>query len=136
MDKEILVNSFYLELWNNGNFDVIPNILHKRITLRGGSGVHTRGVQEFEEYYAHLKKAYPDLKYQIEEILVEGDKAAVKLRCSGTHKGVVFEIQPTFDKINYEEVVICTFEHNGIADVWMLGEKYTMIMQGNSEARL
>ncbi|HIA36539.1 MAG TPA: hypothetical protein EYN89_07325, partial [Flavobacteriales bacterium] len=88
-----------------GNFDIIPNILHKRITLRGASGVHTSGGQEFEEYYAHLKKAYPDLQYQIEEILVEGNKAAVKLSYSGTHKGVVFEIQPTFNKINYQDLL-------------------------------
>ena len=136
MDKEILVNRFYLELWNKGNFDIVPDILHKTITLRGSSGVHTSGVQEFEEYYALLKKAYPDLQYQIEEILVVGDKAAVKLRYSGTHKGVVFEIQPTFNKINYQEIVICTFEHDGIADVWMLGEKYAMIKQSTSEVRL
>ena len=136
MNKELLIKSFYLELWNKGNFDIVSNILLEKITLRDSLGIHTRGLNEFQEYYNQLIKAFPDLHFQIEDVLVEGNKAAVKLRYSGTHKGQVFEIQPTFNEINNQEVVICTFEHDGIADIWMLGDKYAIIKQGRSEASL
>ncbi len=63
------------------------------------------------DYVAHMRIAYPDGKYTIEDILAEGDKVAVRVTFTGTYMG-----QPASDwtppdnkRYQYEECAIFTF---------------------------
>jgi predicted ester cyclase len=45
------------------------------------------GPEPVLQYRAMLHKAFPDLRIEIEDILAEGDRVAVRARWTGTHRG-------------------------------------------------
>lgn len=51
--------------------------------------------QTFNEYF----NAFPDMKFEIEQILSSGDHVVVRYRSTGTHKGEFKGIAPTNRKI-------------------------------------
>ena len=58
----------------------------------GGVG-HIHGVAElvapegYREWFGNLFRAVPDMEFQVDEIVAEGDKAAVRWRARGTFTG-------------------------------------------------
>jgi steroid delta-isomerase-like uncharacterized protein len=47
------------------------------------------GPEPVLQYGAMLHKAFPDLRIEIEDIVAEGDRVAVRARWTGTHRGVL-----------------------------------------------
>ena len=45
------------------------------------------GPESALQYRAMLHKAFPDLRVEIEDIVAEGDRVAVRARWTGTHRG-------------------------------------------------
>jgi uncharacterized protein (TIGR02246 family) len=57
------------------------------------------GRAEIERIYRVWFTAFPDLSFTTESLLVDGDRAAVVCRVSGTHTGEFFGTQPTGRRI-------------------------------------
>lgn len=45
-----------------------------------------------------MRNAFSDIQWKTDEMVVEGDKAAVRYTCTGTHDGNFFGIEPTGKK--------------------------------------
>jgi steroid delta-isomerase-like uncharacterized protein len=57
------------------------------------------GRAEIERIYRLWFTAFPDLTFATEELLVEGDRAALVCRVTGTHAGEFFSTPPTGRRI-------------------------------------
>jgi len=124
-----LIETWYHEMWNNWNKDVMPEILDDKITFRGSLGKEKNGFEGLSEYIDFIRKAFPDFQNEIELIITEGNKSFAKLKYCGTHKGEVFGIKPTNKKIEYFGSAIFSFDNGKILDVWVLGDIYGLIKQ-------
>lgn len=76
----------------------------------------------FCDYAKMLFSAFPNLYHVIEDIVIEGDKAAVRLVYTGTHSGKLFGFEPTGKRIRYSGACFFTFENEKIVDAWVLGD--------------
>jgi predicted ester cyclase len=65
-----------------------------------------QGPDEFIDTIKNLRSAFPDLHYEEDEIISQGDKVIFIGTVTGTHKGNFFFIPPTGNKISYEAVHI------------------------------
>ena len=50
-----------------------------------------------------FRTAFPDLKLTVEDTIAEGDKVAVRVVTSGTHKGELMGIPPTGQTVTFNE---------------------------------
>ena len=57
------------------------------------------GRHEIERIYRLWLTAFPDLSFTIEDLLVDGDRAVVLCRVTGTHTGEFFGTAPTGRRI-------------------------------------
>jgi predicted ester cyclase len=127
--NRLLIERFYLEMWNRFNKTIIPDILTDDLRFRGSLGQSKTGQAEFGEYVDFIQRAFPDFSNVIEEIISEGDKSFAKLAYSGTHRGEVFGIAPTGRFIRYAGAAVFTFRGDRIAEVWVLGDIHGLISQ-------
>lgn len=75
-------------------------------------------------------KAFPDLRFTVEDIIVEGDKACVRSTLTGTHEGDLSGVPPTHRKVEVEAIDIIRVDDEGRAlEHWGVSNELGMMQQ-------
>ena len=77
------VRRIYDDALNTGKLEVLAQIVTDDYVGPDGS----RGAGAFTERLAKLRAAFPDIHYTIDDLLVDGDRVAVRWTWEGTHLG-------------------------------------------------
>lgn len=103
----------YIRACNERRFSCLPDFVADDVRGTDGSGIDAwvRGLQE-------VVQAFPDFRWEVQEILVAGEKLAVRLHDSGTHHGAYRDIEATGRRIEVQELVIYRLEEGRIAECW------------------
>lgn len=117
-----IIEEYYEVLWNEKKLDQANKFLRPSITFRGSLGMRVEGINGFCDYAKMLFGAFPNLYHVIEDVVVEGDKAAVRVVYTGTHTGKLFGFEPTGNRIRYSGASFFKFENEKIVDAWVLGD--------------
>ena len=124
-----LVKRYYDELWNQQNREMIDVLLDDDITFRGTLNIETQGKKEFEGYMTNILTAIPNLYHGIEMMVEENGVIAVRAVYNGTHKGKLFDYEPTNNRIKYNGASFFRFKDGKIANIWVLGDLITLYEQ-------
>ncbi len=113
VEEENIKNVYLWEnMWNEGNLDIVEQILPPTYVqhLRGKSNDWS---QDFvKNVISDWRKAYPDLKVKVEDIVAERDKVAFWSTWTGTH-------QKTGNKIEFSETFINRYENGKVVESWI-----------------
>ena len=87
---------------NKGNYDFLDELLAPDFTSYGGAGFKDlHGPAEFKELTMTFLTSFPDLWFQVDEIIGEGDDVLVSGTLSGTHKGDFYGMAATGNKVSW-----------------------------------
>ena len=85
------------------------------------------GVMEFFRLYV---AAFPDLRFNVEDVLPSGDKVVVRARATGTHQGDFMGMPPTGRSMDVPLIDIIRFGDDGLAhEHWGVFDAMTMMQQ-------
>jgi steroid delta-isomerase-like uncharacterized protein len=84
-----------------------------------------------KEFLAPFTKAFPDLRRNIVDMVAEGDKVAVRLNVTGTHKGEFQGIPPTptGKKLSLDEMGFITIINGKITEGWISADTMRLMQQ-------
>jgi steroid delta-isomerase-like uncharacterized protein len=88
----------FFEAWNNGKEAAMAAIDESNagdVVFHLGIGRDVHGLKELREVMSELFSAVPDLHLTIDDMMVEGDKVAIRYTLTGTFKGEFAGIPPT-----------------------------------------
>ena len=128
-DHKKMVRRFYEELWNKWNYGIIGEILTPDVGFHGSLGLQKNGHQGFIDYAQMVRAAFPDFTNSVEELIAEGDKVAACLTYRGTHRGEIFDIEPTGRSIRYIGTAIFVLRDGLIGNAWVLGDRLELLQQ-------
>lgn len=128
-DHKKMVRRFYEELWNKWNYGIIGEFLTPDVGFHGSLGLQKNGHQGFIDYAQMVRAAFPDFTNSVEELIAEGDKVAACLTYRGTHRGEIFDIEPTGRSIRYIGTAIFVFRDGLIGNAWVLGDRLELLQQ-------
>jgi predicted ester cyclase len=120
-DLKALVRGFFEEA-SKGKavaFAAIDKLLVADYIEHGGSGEPTRGIVNYKQSMSGFYGAVPDVHVTINDMVVEGDKVAVRFTLSGTHKGEFMGAPPTGKKVMIEEIGIIRIVGGKFVESWM-----------------
>lgn len=86
--------------------------------IHGGTGEEIHGLNNWKQHYSELLDAIPDLHLIIDDMVVEGDKVAVRWTITGTHRGVLRGIPPTNKKVKTWGIQIYRFAGGRLMEIW------------------
>lgn len=113
-DIKALASELYESVWSQGNASKLDELFEPDYTgyvpLVGT--VDREGAKEALRFY---RSAFPDLKIEIRELLVEGDKAAVRWTSTGTHQGELLGVPPTGKKLSVDGLTLFECRNGKIA---------------------
>jgi predicted ester cyclase len=78
---------------------VIDECYAANCVVHGASGAVFHGLKDFKQYISEFYNALPDFHFTIDDMVVEGDKVAIRETVTGTHEGAFMGIAPTNKKI-------------------------------------
>jgi predicted ester cyclase/2-polyprenyl-3-methyl-5-hydroxy-6-metoxy-1,4-benzoquinol methylase len=68
------------------------------------------GMASLRQHFPAFKAAFPDIKAELQQTLVDGDRVAMHWMFSGTHSGSLFGIPPTGKTVRMQNVGIARVE--------------------------
>jgi steroid delta-isomerase-like uncharacterized protein len=122
MTARQLVHRFYTDAWNAWDDDAVDKLLAHDFVFRGSLGDEVGGRDGWRRYRDKIRAAVPDFHNQIVELVVEGDRAAARLRYSGHHEGELLGARGVGNRIEYSGAAFFRVRGGLLADAWVLGD--------------
>jgi steroid delta-isomerase-like uncharacterized protein len=117
--NKVLVRRFYDEVWARGNFDVADELFadeYERHDFRESEP--TPGPEGQKRIAADFRAAFPDLTWEIDFILADGDFVAGRWTAMGTHLGVWAGVEPTGRPMQFSGINVFRFADGKVVEIW------------------
>ena len=93
------------------------------------SGMPRMDWNGHKQLLATITRAFPDLHHNIKDMVAEGDKVAVRLNVTGTHKGEFRSIPPSGRKLSLDEMAFLTILDGRITEGWVTSDTMSFMQQ-------
>jgi steroid delta-isomerase-like uncharacterized protein len=129
-----IIKRFVEELWNARRLDIADQIFSEDCMthqLRSGALAEParRGPQAMKEHVSGWLTSFPDLRFNIEQMIAERDRVVSQLVMEGTHQGTWMGISPTGKRLQIRMIVIHRIADSKIAEDWVLVESLGLFQQ-------
>ena len=126
-DNRAVFHRFYAALGTNDEATIdraIEEAIDPDVTLHTPLPTDATGAEALRQGLASLRRAFPDLRLDVQDVLAERDKLVARTAVSGTHRGEHFGVAPTGRPFAIEEIMVFRFrdgrvvEIHGVVDVF------------------
>lgn len=104
--NETLIRAYYDELFGKGRVELIPELLAEDYVNHSPSPGLPPGRAGVAVVVAALREGLPDLRYEIQDLVVSEDAVAARTLLTGTHAGPLFGIAPTGRRVAVQQIAI------------------------------
>lgn len=102
------------EVWNGRRLDLIEELYAPSYVADYRPFAPLReGNDAVREMVERAYSTFPDYHEELLAVLIDGDRAAVHLRITGTQEGAWGPLPPTGRRVDFEEMLLLTFGPDG-----------------------
>jgi steroid delta-isomerase-like uncharacterized protein len=117
-----LVTRFYERLWNSWDDAEVDLVLGSDFVFRGSLGQTTRGRDGWRRYRDDVRASAPDFHNEVVDLVTADDRAAARLRYTGTHLGLLLGVPPTGRRFEYCGAAFFAIRGGYLVSAWVLGD--------------
>ena len=120
-ENKVLSRRIFEEAASQGNFAVIDEAIASTFVYRASALPDTQGPAGLKEFFTGHRRAFPDIRYTIEEVVAEGEKVVVHWTITGTNQGDLRGNPPTGKPVKVPGITIFRFANGHIVEgkaVW------------------
>jgi predicted ester cyclase len=120
--NKALVRRFYKDVYVGWNFALVDEVVSPEFTSHDWPDNGPTGPQAFRDYYAAIRSAVPDARYEVDDLIAEGDRVVVRWRLLGTHEGDFRGIAPTGRPITLKGIAIYRVDAGKLMERWVVSD--------------
>jgi predicted ester cyclase len=128
-DTRKMIERIPLEILNNSNFGLIDEIYSPTYVEHTPQPGVPPTREGFKQTVVELKKAFPDLRYTIEDAIESGDRIIHRLTANGTMKGDFAGMRATGKNATWTEIHIGKVVNGRLTEHWGLVDQLGMLVQ-------
>ena len=118
------------EIWDQQNLGVIDDLVADDFVGRDPSRPEpVRGPEGVREVVEILFSAFPDTQVDLEGVVAEGDRIAMRITASGTHEGEFMGIEPTGEEMEVSVMTFQRIEDGKAVEEWQTVDTLGMLQQ-------
>lgn len=117
-DTKAVVRRFYQEVLNERKVDVLDQIAAEDYVEHDPFPGQGNGRADLKARVAGFHKAFNPLRFNVEDVIAEGDKVVVRWTNAGTDSGGFMGIPPTGRKFGIAGIDIHVVRDGRIAEHW------------------
>ncbi|MBR8743530.1 ester cyclase [Nocardiopsis sp. MG754419] len=110
-----LIERVWVQAWNLGDVDALDD-LHTPGYLRRSAESRPQDLDAFKASILATRAAFPDLTTTVDEIVLEGERAAIRWHSIGTHQGGLLGVPATNRSVRVGGATFAHFEDGRIAE--------------------
>lgn len=118
-ENKALVRRFYAKVWDEGDVSVAYEVFageYVRHDLRPSQALPGPAGQA--KIAEDFRRAFPDLRFEVDFVLGEADLVAARWTATGTHTGPLGSLEPTGNKATFSGVNIFRFVDGKVVEIW------------------
>jgi predicted ester cyclase len=129
-----LVRRLYKEIYVDWNMVLVDELVSPQFISHDWPKGSPTGPEGFRNFYSAIRSALPDARYEVDDLIAEGDKVVVRWRLLGTHKGAFGGIAPTGRSIALKGIAIYRVEGGKLIERWVVTDLHGLLeeIQGSS----
>lgn len=120
---------FVEDAWNKGDLRLSDKMFAPGVVLHFRATARALSPEAGTAIVNNWRTGFPDFHFRLEEMIVEGNKVALRIPFTGTHLGTFWGLEPTGKKIEVTETLILRIEDGKIAEMWEDYDEYGMRIQ-------
>jgi len=132
MNKSLIENLYY-EVWNKGNFKILRNIITNNYVIQSDPGDSWEGKTlnriEYEQRVLYTRTAFPDIKFELHQLVHEEIFIAVRWSANGTQRGSLKGIPATNNKLHFNGQTFYEMEEGLLSGHWQVIDRLGFIEQ-------
>ena len=134
--NKALYRHFLEEVFNNGKIDKVNQFLSQSYVLHDPPPGTPPGPEAVKQVVTMFRKAFPDLKIAIEELVAEGDKVCARATTRGTHKGTFFGVPATGKAVTMSGLTMVRIVDGRIIESWVKNDVGSLMRQIGGDDKL
>jgi steroid delta-isomerase-like uncharacterized protein len=128
-DHKATIGKLYEEAVNGRNMDVIDEFVKEDVIENEEFPGIASGREGVKQFFRMMVEAFPDLRFDVQDVIAEGDRVAARCVMTGTHQGQFMDIPATGKKVTVHLIDIFRFEGGKLAEHWGVTDQVSMLQQ-------
>lgn len=118
-EKKALVSRIATDIWNQGDLDVVDEVMVADASYYGPHMPNGLGDREtWRQAIARYRGAFPDSHVTFDELIVSGNTVVGRWRATATHTGQLPGLPPTGKPIAIGGITIYRIADSKIVEAW------------------
>jgi steroid delta-isomerase-like uncharacterized protein len=118
--NKALVRRLYEEVWNEGKVDAVDELFSPTTTfLSPFYPMPAVGAQPLKMFVAFLRGALPDLKFEVQNMMAEGEWVTARWMCLPTHTRPFLGVEPTGNTLYFTALEMFRISGGKIQQIWL-----------------
>jgi predicted ester cyclase len=122
MDPRQTVIFRWLAAGDSGDFGAFDLLLHPDAVVHAPAGLSTTSCEAEKQVWREGKKAIPDIRHDVQEVVVAGDVEMARVVVSGQLTSVFGGIEGTGRSFRIDQAVIAHLRDGKIAEAWEIAD--------------
>lgn len=113
-----LIEKAWAAAWGQGDVDALDALLSPAY-LRHGQDPQPQDLTAFKAAIVSTRAAFPDLVTTVDDIVIEGDRAAIRWHSSGSHQNSLLGVPATGRRVEVSGATFARFEDDRIVEEYV-----------------
>jgi predicted ester cyclase len=125
--NKALLRRFYNEVYVDWDMSLVDAVVSPQFTSHDWPDGGPTGPQAFRQYYAAIRAAVSDARYEVDDLIAEGDRVVVRWRLLGTHTGHFGGIAPSGRTITLKGIAIYRVNEGKLVERWVVSDLHGLL---------
>lgn len=107
----------------------VEEVADPQVQLHTAMAYGAAGVDGLKRGMLMLRRSFPDLHLDVQDVIAEGDRVMARVVVTGTHQGEHMGVAPTGRPFTIDEVAIFRFQDSRAVEIWGVVDVYSQMRQ-------
>ncbi len=112
-----------------GQVDAFDRYLQPGVVVHAPMGLSTVGIEDEGEVWRAATSAMPDLRHEIQEVVVTGSTVAARSVVTGTLRGTFAGVTANGRRFQIDQAVFAHLRDGKAAEVWEIADTASLMRQ-------
>ncbi len=125
------VNRWINEVWNDGSPEAVVELSTEDTKYHGlvHAAQPLQGIAAYQRFVSVVRGAFPDLQVKLEDLVVEGDRAAARWAVRMTHTGAALGVPATGRNVLVRGMWFLRISNGKLRESWHLWDALGLLQQ-------